>query len=90
MFAFLTDAEKKRLVAAWSDKYIEDEDNDSNTMHMLISLLESPADDADWMLACNYMKLIAVSLATKKVFIKENFQDMIDSLITHITEILCD
>lgn len=90
VFAFLTDAEKKRLLAAWSDKYIEDEDNDNDTMHMLISLLESPAEDPDWMLACNYMKLIAVSLATKNVFIKENFQDMIDSLITHITEILCD
>ena len=90
VFAFLTDAEKKRLLAAWSDKYIEDEDNDNDTMHMLISLLESPAEDPDWMLACNYMKLIAVSLATKNVFIKENFQDMIESLITHITEILCD
>ncbi|MCR5598047.1 MAG: TetR/AcrR family transcriptional regulator [Lachnospiraceae bacterium] len=90
VFAFLTDAEKKRLVSSWSDKYIEDEDNDNDTMHMLISLLESPAEDPDWMLACNYMKLIAVSLATKNVFIKENFQNMIDSLITYITEILCD
>ncbi len=90
VFAFLTDAEKKRLVSSWSDKYIEDEDNDNDTMHMLISLLESPAEDPDWMLACNYMNLIAVSLATKNVFIKENFQSMIDSLITYITEILCD
>ena len=57
---------------------------------MLISLLESPADNADWILACNYMKLIAVSLATKKFFIKENYYDMIDSLITQIIEILCD
>ena len=90
VFAFLTNAEKKRLLAAWSDKYIEDEENDNDTMHMLISLLESPAEDPDWMLACNYMKLIAVSLATKNVFIKDNFQDMIDSLITHVTETLCD
>ncbi|MBQ8490793.1 MAG: TetR/AcrR family transcriptional regulator, partial [Pseudobutyrivibrio sp.] len=90
VFAFLTDAEKKRLLVAWSDKYIKDEEKDSDTMHMLISLLESPAKDPDWMLACNYMKLIAVSLTTKNVFIKKNFQDMIDSLITHITEILCD
>lgn len=90
VFAFLTDAEKKRLVSSWSDKYIEDEDNDNDTMHMLISLLESPSEDLNWTLACNYMKLIAVSLATKNVFIKENFQNMIDSLITHITEILCD
>lgn len=89
VFAFLTDAEKKRLLAAWSDKYIKDEEKDSDTMHMLISLLESPAKDPDWMLACNYMKLIAVSLTTKKVFIKENYNDMIDSLIRQIVDILC-
>ena len=89
VFAFLTDAEKKRLVSSWSDKYIEDEDNDSKTMHMLISLLESPAVDPDWKLACNYMKLIAVSLATKDVFIKDNYTAMIDSLIGQIVEMLC-
>ncbi len=89
VFAFLTDAEKKRLVSSWSDKYIEDENNDSKTMHMLISLLESPAKNPDWKLACNYMKLIAVSLATKKVFIKENFNAMVDSLIGQIVDMLC-
>ena len=40
-------------------------------------------------LACNYMKLIAVSLTTKKVFIKENYNAMIDSLIDQIVDILC-
>ena len=89
VFAYLTDAEKKRLITSWSDKYIEDEGNDSKTMHMLISLLESPADDPDWKLACNYMKLIAVSLTTKKVFIKENYTAMIDSLIEQILNMLC-
>jgi len=89
VFAFLTDAEKKRLIASWSDKYIEDKCNDSKTMHMLISLLESPAKDPDWKLACNYMKLIAISLATKKVFIKENYNAMIDSLIEQILNMLC-
>ena len=89
VFAFLTDAEKKRLISSWSDKYIEDESNDSKTMHMLISLLESPSEDPDWMLACNYMKLVAVSLATKNVFIKENYHAMIDSLIGQIVDILC-
>lgn len=89
VFAFLTDVEKKRLVSSWSDKYIEDENNDSKTMHMLISLLESPAKDPDWKLACNYMKLIAVSLTTKKVFIKENYNAMVDSLIGQIVDMLC-
>jgi AcrR family transcriptional regulator len=85
VFAFLTDAEKKRLVSSWSDKYIEDENNDN----MLISLLDSPRKNPDWKLACNYMKLLAVSLATKKVFIKENYSAMIDSLIEQIVNILC-
>ena len=89
VFAFLTDAEKKRLIASWSDKYIEDESNDSKTMHMLISLLESPTTEPDWKLACNYMKLIAISLATKKVFIKENYNVMVDSLIEQILNMLC-
>ena len=89
VFAFLTDAEKKRLIASWSDKYIEDKSNDNKTMHMLISLLESPATEPDWKLACNYMKLIAISLATKKVFIKENYNVMVDSLIEQILNMLC-
>lgn len=89
VFAFITDAEKKRLILSWSDKYIEDENNDSKTMHMLISLLESPRKNPDWKLACNYMKLLAVSLSTKKVFIKENYFAMIDSLIEQIVNILC-
>ncbi len=56
---------------------------------MMISLLESPAVDPDWKLACNYMKLIAVSLATKDVFIKDNYAAMIDSLIGLIVDTLC-
>ena len=89
VFAYLTVPEKKRLISSWSEKYIEDEDNDRKTMHMLISLLESPSDKPDWMLACNYMKLIAISLATRNVFIKENYHAMIDSLIARIVDLLC-
>ncbi len=90
VFAFLSEIEKKRLISSWSEKYIEDKDNDSKTMHMLISLLECPAENPDWMLACNYMKLIAVCLATKNVFIKENYHAMIDSLIGQIVDLLCN
>ncbi|MBR1673530.1 MAG: TetR/AcrR family transcriptional regulator [Eubacterium sp.] len=90
VFAYLTDAEKKRLISSWSDKYIEDEDNDSETMHMLINILESPAENPDWKLACNYMKLLAVSLTARNVFIKENYDAMLDSLIRQITDILCE
>ena len=47
------------------------------------------ATGPDRKFACNYMKLIAVSLTTKKVFIKENYNAMIDSLIEQIVDILC-
>lgn len=56
---------------------------------MLISLLEFPAKNPDRQLACNYMKLTAISLTTKKVFIKENYNTMIDSLIEQIVDTLC-
>ena len=46
------------------------------------------AENPDWKLACNYMKLIAVSLTTKNIFIKENYDAMLDSLIGQIVDIL--
>ena len=55
VFAYLTDSEKKRLVASWSDKYIEDENNDSKTMHTLISLLDNTykIHHPQWRISCN-------------------------------------
>ena len=90
VFSYLTEAEKKRLVSSWKEQYIEDPDNDRKTMQMLISLLESPAADPNWKLACNYMKLVAVSLAERKVFIPEEYNDMIRSLVDKITDLLCE
>ena len=89
VFAYLTVPEKKRLISSWSEKYIEDEDNDRKTMHMLISLLDNPRKNPDWKLACNYMKLIAVSLTMKKIFIRDNYEEMINSLVENITGLLC-
>ena len=89
VFSYLKDPEKKRLLNAWDERYIENEENDSETMHMLISLLATPKDDPDWKLACNYMKLIAVTLSMKNIFITDNYEDMILSLIDKIIECLC-
>lgn len=89
VFAYLTEAEKKRLVSSWKDKYIEDEDNDSETMNMLISLIDTPSKNTNWKLACNYMKLLAVSLTMRNIFIQDNYEDMIESLIKNIVYILC-
>jgi AcrR family transcriptional regulator len=88
VFAYLTEAEKKRLVSSWKDNYIENEDNDYNTMNTLISLIDNPAKNPDWMLACNYMKLIAVSLTMKNIFIQDNYDEMIKSLINNIVDLL--
>lgn len=89
VFAYLTDAEKKRLITSWKNEYLEDESNDKDTMQMLISLLDKPAKNPDWRLACNYMKLIAVSLTMKTIFIQDNYDKMITSLIDTIADILC-
>ena len=89
VFAYLSEGEKKRLISVWADRYIEDENNDKKTMHMLISLLEKPAENPDWQLACNYMKLIAGSLTMKNVFISEYFDEMIDALISNTVDLLC-
>ncbi len=88
VFAYLSEAEKKRLVSSWKEKYIEDENNDNDTMFMLIFLIDNPAKNPDWMLACNYMKLIAVSLTMKNIFIHDNYEEMIKSLINNIVNIL--
>lgn len=53
------------------------------------SVISSSSKRSAWKLACNYMKLIAVSLATKEVFIKENYKAMVDSLINQIVNMLC-
>lgn len=88
IFSYLTDAEQKRLIASWDIEYIENEDNDSYTMHMLISILKAPRENPDWKLACNYMKLIALSLSMKNVFITDNYDEMINSLIEQIVDLL--
>ena len=88
IFSYLTDAEQKRLIASWYIGYIENEDNDSDTMHMLISILKAPRENPDWKLACNYMKLIALSLSMKNVFITDNYDEMINSLIEQIVDLL--
>ena len=89
VFSYLTEKEKKRLISSWNIKYIENEENDSITMHKIISLLEKPNINSNWKLACNYMKLIALSLSTKKIFIEDNYDELIESLINNIISILC-
>ena len=89
VFSYLTEKEKKRLISSWNIKYIENEENDSITMHKIISLLEKPNVNPNWKLACNYMKLIALSLSTKKIFIEDNYDELIESLINNIISILC-
>ena len=77
------------MITSWKNEYLEDESNDKDTMQMLISLLDKPAKNPDWRLACNYMKLIAVSLTMKTIFIQDNYEEMITSLIDTIADILC-
>lgn len=81
VFAYLTEREQKRLMEEWPSDYIKNEYNDETTMQMLCSLLQEPKKDLDWKTACNFMKLMAISLAVPHLFISDAFESNFDILI---------
>lgn len=89
IFSYLTKEEQTRLISTWPDKYLTNMNNDKETMHMLHALLECPRKNPSWELACNYMKLIAVSLTIKDIFISSHYEIMIWDIIDKITVLLC-
>ena len=90
VFSYLTEPEKKRIVAKWLPDYLKNEENDEQTMSEIIKLLETPKKDPDWKNACNLMKILAVSLTMTDIFITEVFGEtteiLIDNIISCITE----
>ena len=89
IFSYLAEPEKKRILAACPPEYLENEHNDAVTMHMLYDLLASPRKDADLKTACNFMKLLAVSLQMKSLFLPEAHPSMMDRLVDQILDCIC-
>lgn len=89
IFSYLSEPEKKRVLAAWPPEYLENEHNDAVTMNMLYDLLASPRKEADLRTACNLMKLLAVSLQMESLFLPEAYPSMMDRLINQISDCIC-
>lgn len=90
VFAYIKEEEQKRLMKEWPPDYIKNEHNDVTTMQMLCSLLQNPKKDLDWKNACNFMKLMAISLAVPHLFISDAFESSLDMLIRQTIACLTD
>lgn len=88
VFSYLTDREQKLLISKWKPEYLENRQNDEQTMQAIISLLESPAPHPDWKNACNLMKMLAVALTMPEVFIADAFESTTEILIEKIVDCL--
>ena len=87
VFSYFTEAEKKRILAKWPPEYLENEENDEQTMQSIIALLKAPKQEPDWKNACNLMKMLALALTVPEVFIRESFEETTEILIDNI--LLC-
>ncbi|MCM1500139.1 MAG: TetR/AcrR family transcriptional regulator [Clostridium sp.] len=90
VFSYLNEKEQKRLLSSWPQEYIENENNDEATMKMLIGFLEAPKDPVDWKCACNLMKLLALSLSSRKHFIAAAYDEMNKVIIEQIVQCLVE
>lgn len=90
IFAYMTEAEKKRLIQEWPQDYLENESNDESTMMMLIGLLETPKEQPDWKCACNLMKMAAASLTVPEMFIEDAFEDTLHCLIRNMIQCITE
>ena len=88
VFSYLTDKEQKMLISKWRPEYLENRQNDEQTMQAIISLLERPAPQPDWKNACNLMKMLAIALTMPEVFIADAFESTTEILIDKIVECL--
>lgn len=88
VFSYLTDKEQKSLISKWRPEYLENRQNDEQTMQAIISLLEEPASKPDWKNACNLMKMLAIALTMPEVFIADAFESTTEILIDKIVECL--
>lgn len=88
VFSYLTEPDKKRIVAKWPPEYLENEENDEQTMLGIIAILETPKKKPDWKNACNLMKMLAISLTMPEIFIRESFEDTTEILIHSIISCL--
>lgn len=84
VFSYLTEPEQKRILSKWPSEYLENEENDEQTMKGIIKVLATPKQTPDWKNACNLMKLLAMSLTMPEIFIQESFDQTTEIIIDNI------
>lgn len=86
IFSYLNGQHTRWLVSKWPPEYLENQENDEQTARRIISLLSNPKEEPDWKLFCNYLKLLALTLNSRELLIRE----ATDSLISNLIEDACD
>ena len=89
IFSYLDGQHTRWLVSKWPPEYLENEENDEQTARRIISLLSDPKADPNWKLFCNYLKLLALTLNSKELLIKDATGQLIGKLIEGACDCVC-
>lgn len=89
IFSYLDGQHTRWLVSKWPPEYLENEENDEQTARRIISLLSDPKKDPDWKLFCNYLKLLALTLNSRELLIKDAADRLIHNLIEDACNCVC-
>ena len=89
IFSYLDGQHTRWLISKWPPEYLENEENDEQTAHRIISLLSNPRKGPDWRLFCNYLKLLALTLNSRELLIAEATETLIDNLIEAACDCVC-
>ena len=81
IFAHMSEEEQIYLKEQWPDEYFNNDCNNHNTVSLVLNHLSHPKEDANMLLFANYLKLIALSKAEKRVFALPSFDEMIANLV---------
>ncbi|WP_026836175.1 TetR/AcrR family transcriptional regulator [Eubacterium xylanophilum] len=81
IFSYMSDEEQDMLIKMWPPSNLNNSNQNFQTISMIITLLEKPKPNPNPELFCNYMKLISVTQAKKKLFLSEAYDDIVIDLV---------
>ena len=81
IFAHMSEAERRYLKEAWPDSYFNNDANNIGTVSLILQHIAEPKKDADVLLFANYLKMVALAKAERRVFAAPAFEMMISGLI---------
>ena len=81
IFAHMSEAEQQYLKEKWPETYFNNDRNNISTVSLVLQHIANPKNDADILLFANYLKMVALAKAEKRVFAASAFGMMINSLV---------